>query len=461
MYIYPKRAQSQLEGQISSAHELEDKHRNLVKSLDSIASDTVLSGQAYDALKSQVMLYDLPLASGYVSFSVCLASVYRAHFDYIGKYFPELPDYISSDDINEQIRSLKDRIAELNRWYHWALSVVVLFYGLANQSQIAYLQNLVRKLEEKLSLMSQFETTTRSLYSDSDTLATTLYRGVKSTGSLVWDNGWTSLVSKYDTSWPEDLKQQIDATWWNLIERSQDFVYTDERGLFGGSQRGPKDYFKNSDLRNSELLPILKRYEAFKNMTDKEQRELLSQINSTGCGYTVLANSIMEQYFFRPEDFERDFGFPLFRTEKGKQVLNYEMLLVDIYCARMQEQMNASGESTIPYKGLHPSDPFFSTYIADKTEKQSVTTYWTYSLPDEAAKMLHENNIAIHNGVEKVEYIGVQPGVPNVSFTGSHSVMVRSIDDSSGTPVYTVSSWGQEYQTEDMAIFYIITWSSP
>ena len=99
----------------------------------------------------------------------------------------------------------------------------------------------------------------------------------------------------------------------------------DKEGLYGGDQNGPNSVW-NVDEKKA-LYDIVRQH--YPDMTDKEIRKYLQKLNSEGCGYVAVVNSIFEEYQGREAEFEKIFGFPMY--QEGK--LNYNRLLVDFYAS--------------------------------------------------------------------------------------------------------------------------------
>ena len=68
-------------------------------------------------------------------------------------------------------------------------------------------------------------------------------------------------------------------------------------------------------------------------MTNEEIYDYYLGINEVGCGYTAVANYIFESYADKPEQFEKDFGFPMYKKNAQGQIqANINYLVTDIYC---------------------------------------------------------------------------------------------------------------------------------
>ena len=97
---------------------------------------------------------------------------------------------------------------------------------------------------------------------------------------------------------------------------------------YGGDQGLPIQDYINGD---NTYETIIKNY--FPDMSDEEIVDYLIAMNEEGCGYVATANYIFEAYLDKPEQFEKDFGFPMYYKDsdgKIKTTVNY--LFTDIYC---------------------------------------------------------------------------------------------------------------------------------
>ena len=109
----------------------------------------------------------------------------------------------------------------------------------------------------------------------------------------------------------------------------------DNKGQYGGDQgdlihnkSGWKFWFFPRVGMDNELFDYVKKYSQYKDYTDDQIVDLFEQINNEGCGYVAFTNNIFTEYDGKEEEFERDFGFPMY-DDKGE--LNYNRLLIDFY----------------------------------------------------------------------------------------------------------------------------------
>lgn len=99
-------------------------------------------------------------------------------------------------------------------------------------------------------------------------------------------------------------------------------AFSGRQGQYGGRQAGPS---QNAD----QMVDIVRKYHP--NWSREKINQYLSTLNSEGCGYVALTNTIYLIYSGREEEFERTFGFPM-RDENGN--LNYNALITDFYTSK-------------------------------------------------------------------------------------------------------------------------------
>lgn len=119
--------------------------------------------------------------------------------------------------------------------------------------------------------------------------------------------------------------------------------------FYGGRQHGPKNEVNQDGVISSKTerlyVDIIKRNTGVE-MSEAELYKYLSELNSNGCGYTAMVNTILEYYCHRingDEEFMKKFGFPL-HDENGN--LNYNCLTIDIYSKTNGLTHNSSSEDS-------------------------------------------------------------------------------------------------------------------
>ena len=95
----------------------------------------------------------------------------------------------------------------------------------------------------------------------------------------------------------------------------------DPDGAYGGNQKAPR-------LDPSKYASIVRKH--FPDHTDEQVSKCLDLIETEGCGYVALINTVFLRFYGEEEKFRQIFRYPMF-TEDGK--LNFNDLIVDFYCA--------------------------------------------------------------------------------------------------------------------------------
>lgn len=122
----------------------------------------------------------------------------------------------------------------------------------------------------------------------------------------------------------EDIITTTDTTFPDA-EIGQEKLYGDL--LFGGSQKYPYIEYSNGDTTYAD---IVRRY--YPEMSEFSIKFNLKDMAQVGCGYTALANYIFESYKDKPQQYEEDFGFPMYyENYEGKCLPSVGYLLTDIY----------------------------------------------------------------------------------------------------------------------------------
>ncbi len=226
----------------------------------------------------------------------------------------------------------------------------------------------------------------------------------------------------------------------NSSDTKDDNPAFDDRGSYGGNQSDPVNY---SDSK--ELAGIVRKY--YPNMSTKEVKEFLKKLESEGCGYIALTNTVFAQYAGREEEFKKTFGFSMYNDD-GE--LNYEALVTDFYAAtddRVKkgifewDGIKASSGTTMDTR-KYRFELYMSEHGMDVNVKNNI-------------KVTAENYNKIAENGEIV--VGLYPcilydrnGKVAVNIDGGHAMTVTGVTDDG---MLIVSSWGQKYyiKPEDKA----------
>jgi len=221
-----------------------------------------------------------------------------------------------------------------------------------------------------------------------------------------------------------------------------DSAVCDDDGAYGGDQGSPQ-YQWGDGSQKQVLYDTVRKY--YPNMTDQEISDYLRKLNSEGCGYVAIVNTIFAAYQGRELEFEEKFGFPMYHDGD----LNYDRLLVDFYSAT-DNHNNVNGVDTISGTedssstdgyGTTPDSQQYRAYMyldskgvnVDIKTDQNVTVdnYQDYSKDGYVVINYHDGNLEDANG-NVIQNIGPNEG---------HSMTVTGVTEDGR---YIVSSWGQK-----------------
>ena len=278
--------------------------------------------------------------------------------------------------------------------------------------------------------------------------------------------GHASASENADSGEGETGKYVKDSSWWAKVqeffgwgtpveENEIDSIVFDDDGAYGGDQGGPKSEW-GFWSEKKELYNIVREY--YPDMTDKQIETFLKKLNSEGCGYVAVMNTIFAAYEGREAEFEETFGFPMYY--KGD--LNYNKMLVDLYSAT-DNHVSSGGSDTIDFyedydpetegkredynylkyktgRGTNTLDREYRTqlYLKEKGVDVKITTSIDVDLNNinDLCKdgyvviSYHDGNLQDING-NTVQYID-----------GGHAM---TITGSTSDGRYIVSSWGEKY----------------
>lgn len=215
----------------------------------------------------------------------------------------------------------------------------------------------------------------------------------------------------------------------------------DDRGRYGGNQGSPQNINK-SDEQYDEIVDIIRKY--YPDFTDKDIEKYLKKLNSEGCGYVALINTIFNQYAGRTDEFEEAFGFSMY-DENGE--LNFDLLLVDFYSA-MDNRHSFFG---IDY---YDSNEDYSATKGYGTTMESREYRWENYLEDRGIQAdVHEVTVTPENYNKIAQdgeiIISVHPvilydenGKCVVDVDGGHAMTITGVTEDG---MYRVTSWGKEY----------------
>lgn len=217
----------------------------------------------------------------------------------------------------------------------------------------------------------------------------------------------------------------------------------DDRGRYGGDQGYPASIDK-TDEKYDEIAEIIRRY--YPDYSDREIEKYLKKLNSEGCGYVALINTIFNQYAGRADEFERIFGFPMY-DKNGD--LNFDLMLVDFYAAMDNHHSILGLDIIFEFEDSSATEGYGTT--ANTREYR-----WEKYLQDRGVNVdVHSVNVTIENFNDLSEngdiIIATHPVIlydengRRLYADGGHAMTVTGVTEDGR---FVVSSWGEKYYIE-------------
>ena len=210
-----------------------------------------------------------------------------------------------------------------------------------------------------------------------------------------------------------------------------DSIVFDDDGSYGGNQGNMDQVYKWDPIKCWDLLRDLREY--FPNMSVFEAFRYFSRLNSVGCGYVALANTLFMEYANRPQDFERTFGYPMFKDGD----LNYDRLILDIYATTDKAGFNDRDD------GLHGTVDDSRAHIVEhflRDKGVDVETEANADVTPENFREISENGGYVILGYRHGNMYDENGN--RYYIDGGHAITVTGITEDGR---YIVSSWGEKY----------------
>jgi len=459
-----------------------------------------LEGAGYTAIKNRLEANECLYAQGLRDYHSALLGAHATHLKNLQSYFPE-GGIVDGETIQDHITGLE---GHLNTMLGNPLIAPLYLYSPSYNSTLV----LLDCLKDKLMRLSAYSANSQYVYSNTQALAAALSQGAQYISGISWCATSESFIGSGDESWRTVLKDARKAVQDEIRIRAREGVYSDELFMFGGNQEQMEEYFKldyfgrrRPGTKNLEEY-ILANYIFFKDLRNPEIKILAEEMSRNGCGYIAVANSIAEHYYFRPAAFERDFGFPLFREEGGKQLINFELIAADLFCYVHQNyyynpSYNYRTEAVGTYNGFasKTTQDMLPGYIQTKTSgRESVEVlYGVYEdtgheyvikangvyypqgtiTSKTVASSIPTSTVILNSGIG-TNYIATNKNVPSQPpSTRNHAVVLTGTERSSGQwdgMTFRCSSWGNEHTvvapggtatpSRERDAINIITWNS-
>lgn len=223
----------------------------------------------------------------------------------------------------------------------------------------------------------------------------------------------------------------LGPAYWKLkewLDKLVNPVYIHDDGKhYGGNQSSAKNRWGQGE--REELRKIVKKY--FTDYDDTKIGVLLSEMESEGCNYMAWVNTIFGQYVGREEEFEKDFGFPMY-DENGYP--NYDLVMLDFYCTE--------GEIDGKTYGLtkKTSESRWESYLKSKNVKVDVVNLdVTVNTFDELSK---QGEIVV--AISPLRLRNIEGKLVDKRDIG-HAMVITGIEKINEKKMYKVSSWGRSY----------------
>lgn len=222
----------------------------------------------------------------------------------------------------------------------------------------------------------------------------------------------------------------------------------------GGDQGSPRYASKKE---REEYYEIIRKNNPNVSMSSEQLTNYLNKINSEGCGYVALVNTIFCYYADNPEGFEKAFGYSMY-ADNGQ--LNYDKLLVDIYSRMDNRDENGKLNKYKDYDSVDDGPKENYNYLNDATgsgTSQYVREYYLEQFMKEHGvdvnvetdvKVTAENFEEITKSGKQVIIAYRNGNLYNMDGTvaqeinGGHAMTVTGVTEDGKL---IVSSWGGQY----------------
>ena len=251
-------------------------------------------------------------------------------------------------------------------------------------------------------------------------------------------------------------RHKKDTSWRNqILNASLRLTMSFEE--YGGRQEGPGAAWMLGQNGDREYIrELIHSYEEYEDYTDEEITRFLEKLNSEGCGYVAFANIIVDEYRGKEEEFEKVFGFPLFsKTASGKEDVNYDRLVLDLYCA--SDNHNEEGNAWDRYDIYDTEEDFSQTRGFGTTREDRIYRFERYMKAYGIKGEIKNIECSVQNVYQRCKkeaakgnrvIISTHPVILEdargrmVQMDGGHAMTVTGLTDDGRI---TVSSWGKKY----------------
>lgn len=200
--------------------------------------------------------------------------------------------------------------------------------------------------------------------------------------------------------------------------------YICDDGIHYGGNQGSA-YIKWKKGEDDGLGEIVRKY--FPNYTEIQILNLFDEMNHEGCNYMAWVNTIFAQYNGREEEFEEDFGFPMYDENSFP---NWDFIMIDFYCS----------EGKIDGMTKKTSETRWENYLHKKGIKVDVVNI-DVSI-DTFEELSQKGEIVVAISPLRLRN---KDGKLVDTRDGGHAMVITGIEIINEKKMYKVSSWGSVY----------------
>ena len=206
-----------------------------------------------------------------------------------------------------------------------------------------------------------------------------------------------------------------------------DNIVFDNKGSYGGNQGSLKG--RDAEKKQWIYNHILKKNNPDLNLNSTQLDEFYKKMNSTGCAYVALLNTVFVHFQGREEDFEKTFGYPMY-DKNGD--LNYDALFADIYTTKHNDGKK--------FEGLYPEEgeELIEGFLKDRGVNCDAKITDNVS-PANIDTLLYDGKQVIIHYYDGNIY-PADGGKPHP--ISAHDMVITGVTEDGK---YIVSSWGHKY----------------
>lgn len=233
-------------------------------------------------------------------------------------------------------------------------------------------------------------------------------------------------------------------------------IYDDEDGAkrYGGDQDGPLTLWVTGDAEiRQRIKSIIQRYHP-EIKTDEVVNAYLKKLRNEGCGYVAGINTYLSQYNASEETFRKKFGFPLYRLQNGRCLLNTELMVLDFYASRDNHHHSIFGDYTWDEDGTGKDAGYgmtnndfnyrFKSYMEEHNIKVKIETLSTPATVESYKHCIQQGKQVVLD-MRPVIMTDANTGEKAIARNAGHFVTVTGVTDGGQL---IVSSWGKKYYVD-------------